>query len=290
MKIAPSELILNEDGSIYHLKLKPDEVAPKIITVGDPDRVDKIAKYMSHIHVSKKKREFYTVTGEVEGEVLTVISTGIGSDNIDIVLNEIDALFNIDFNTRSIKKDFTQLTFIRVGTSGGLQPEIPVESIVVSEFGVGLEGLLHYYNYQSRGEALELENLIRSRISQDLPKIFPYAAGTDKNLVAHFPNHFVRGITLTMGGFYGPQGRKLRLELQYEGFLNNLQNIEWNGKKLSNFEMETSAIYAMASLLGHKGVSLNVVLANRALGTFSADPGNAVEQLIKETLPYICSL
>jgi uridine phosphorylase len=290
MQIAPSELIINEDGSIYHLKLKPDEIAQKIITVGDPDRVDKITKYMSHIHVSKKKREFYTVTGEIDGENITVISTGIGSDNIDIVFNELDALVNIDFETREIKDQLTKLTFFRLGTSGALQPDIPVDAFVASEYGVGLEGLIHYYDYKAKGPSKELEEAVRACLCNDLPKIFPYAAATLPELIDVVPNSYIKGITLTMGGFYGPQGRKLRINLEHKSFLHQLQQLRWNGKSMTNFEMETSAIYAMASLLGHRALSFNVILANRALGTFSPDPAAGVENLIKSTLPIICEI
>lgn len=290
MKIAPSELILNEDGSIYHLQLKPGEAAEKIITVGDPGRVEKVAKYMSHIHVNKKKREFHTITGEIEGTPITVVSTGIGSDNIDIVFNELDALFNIDFETQMIKNKFTPLTIFRLGTSGGLQPDIDVDSFVASEYGVGLEGLVHYYDYKAEGDSADLELHIRNAIKDRLPKIYPYAAATDPSLIDAFPSNFIRGITLTMGGFYGPQGRKLRIPLQYDEFLNNLQALSWNGKRMTNFEMETGAIYAMSQLLGHRALSLNVILANRALGTFSKDPARGVEDLIKSALPYICEV
>ena len=290
MKIAPSEMILNDDGSIYHLNLKPGEVAEKIITVGDPGRVEKVAKYMSHFHVKRQKREFYSITGEIEGIPITVISTGIGSDNIDIVFNEIDALFNVDFDTKLVKDQITPLTFFRLGTSGGMQADIPVDSFIASEYGVGLEGLVHYYDFQAIGPAQELEQLIRDSIKDGLPKVYPYAAATDPKLISQFPDQFIQGITLTMGGFYGPQGRKLRISLQHDKFLDTLQSLNWNGKRMTNFEMETGAIYAMSQLLGHRALSLNVILANRAKGTFSKDPAQGVENLIKSALPYICDV
>ena len=287
MEIKQSELIINKDGSIYHLNLLPGDIATTIITVGDPGRVDLIKKYMSVVHISKKKREFYTVTGEIEGKPITVISTGIGSDNIDIVLNELDALINIDFNTRIVKDEIQSFNIYRIGTSGGLQEDIPVDSILISEYGIALEGLMSFYDCSSIPELESLNSMVRNKLITSIPTIHPLSFSCSEYLLDLFPTSFERGMTLTMGGFYAPQGRQLRAKVLDATILDKLREVNWDGSRLTNFEMETGAIYGMAQLMGHRALSLNVILANRGKGTFSPDPKAAVINLIDKALPYI---
>ena len=284
LKIAESELILNADGSIYHLNILPEDIADTIITVGDPERIKAITKYFDEIQVEKSKREFATVTGVFKGKRLTVISTGIGTDNIDIVFNELDALANIDLKNRTINERFRQLTFIRIGTTGGLQSDIPVDTMVASQYAVGMDGLMHFYDCPALDDTEnEIDNYIRSQ--SDFP---PYVFSGDKNLLASIPDTFVQGITVTCAGFYGPQNRSLRLNPKNAQFLNSLQTVEIEKNlKFVNFEMETAGIYGMASVLGHRAISLSVILANRATGHFSNDPSKSVDKLIENVLGWI---
>ncbi len=287
MAINGSELILNPDGSLYHLNLKPGEIALDIITVGDPKRVVKIKKLMSHVHVEKEKREFYTVTGELEGKPLTVISTGIGTDNIDIVMNELDTLVNIDFETKKIKKKHTSLSFYRIGTTGGLTEDIALDSLVVSEYAIGMDGLLHYYNCKTPAELQVLASEIRDQIKSTLPQVFPYVFKSSLEKFDAISSDFRRGITFTAAGFYGPQGRKLRAQPAEENLLEKIKKLTFKGKHITNLEMETAAIYGISHLLGHQAVSFNVILANRTKGIFSKDPAAAVQKLIPKALEEI---
>ncbi len=278
MKIPESELIINADGSIYHLDLKPGELSKTIITVGDPDRVDLVASYFDNIELTKHKREFKTITGTLKGKRLSVISTGIGTDNIDIVFNEIDALFNIDFETREIKEELKTLNFIRIGTSGCLQESIALDSFLISEAAIGTDGLLNFYD---SGDAFQ-------QMSLQLNGIHPYLTKVDPNLFKHFKDPKVHsGVTVTANGFYGPQNRTIRLK-PTKNWLNKLKTLD--GFNLTNLEMETAGIYGMSKLLGHRAISLNVLLANRDLGTFSADPSASVKKLIEWALSKITAL
>tara|TARA_A100000171_G_scaffold52026_1_gene68639 strand:+ start:1241 stop:2128 length:888 start_codon:yes stop_codon:yes gene_type:complete len=282
-----SELILNEDGSIYHLHLKPEDIATTIITVGDPNRVSDVTNHFDTIEFTVHKREFKTQTGTYKGKRLTVISTGIGTDNIDIVFNELDALVNIDLQARTVKKEFTQLSFIRIGTSGATQSEIPIDSFIVSEKAIGFDSLLHFYKNTDFLDTLFSEAFVKTTgWSQN--RSVPYVVSADETLLNVFDSEeYLKGITATNVGFYGPQGRKLRLALQDDEMNEKLQRFQYNKKRITNLEMETSGIYGMARLLGHRALSLNAILANRANGTFSKKPKETIEKLIFKTLELL---
>ncbi len=283
-----SELILNDDGSVYHLHLQPEQLAPTVITVGDPDRVGSVSQHFDRIDHKIQKREFITHTGELNGKRLTVISTGIGTDNIDIVLNELDALVNIDFKTRQIKAETQALDIIRIGTSGCLQPDIPVDSMLISTFALGLDGLMHYYDYANNANETMLQ-FVFSRALQgrmNLP-IRPYLIEGSPDWVTRLGYDMQKGMTVTCPGFYAPQGRQLRAEIQSPGLLDALQSFEHDGLRITNFEMETAGIYGLARLLGHRAISCNALLANRANGTFSPHPAKTVNKLIEIVLERI---
>jgi uridine phosphorylase len=290
MPIASSELILNPDGSIYHLNLKPEHISDIIITVGDPDRVSKVTSYFDNIIFETKKREFKTQTGFYKGKKMTVMSTGIGIDNIDIVLNELDALVNIDLDTKEIKKDHQQLNIVRIGTSGGIQPHVELDKYVMSEAGVGFDGLLHYYKNNITNQKATQALIEHLMISSKKPS--PYIVGADQTLMDLFQNDpmVISGFTGTNLGFYGPQGRTLRLETQDPDFIDQLVSFKFNGKSITNLEMETSAIYCLSKLLGHRALSMNAIIANRSTGEFSKDPKAAVDSLIKFTLDKLVEL
>lgn len=284
MRISESELILNPDGSVYHLHLKPEDIAHTIITVGDPDRVARVSSHFDTITHKTNKREFITHTGTLNGKELTVISTGIGTDNIDIVLTELDALVNIDFNTREVKKEHTALKIIRLGTCGGLQNDVPLDSLVVSEYGLGFDNFVYFYEHNHRFNT-QFSKAFEEH-SNWLPELSrPYSVKGDTALCKQFANvGFLKGCTVTNVGFYGPQGRSLRIGLSNPDLNDAMRSFEYNNTRILNLEMETAGIYAMAQLLGHRALSLNVILANRILGTFSQDPGAAVDHLITVAL------
>ena len=283
-KIGPSELILNPDGSIYHLNLKPEHIAPNIIFVGDQDRVDKVAKHFDHIEFSTQKREFRTVVGSYKNKRFTVVSTGIGPDNIDIVLNELDALVNIDLSSRTIKKEHTCLQIVRMGTSGSLQKNIPVDSIVLGKYGLGFDGLLHFYRAEDIMET-EMEDAFIEHCQYPDKRSRPYIIKNSEELESKLmSDEIFAGITATSGGFYGPQGRVLRLAVQDEKMNRKIESFRFNELCITNLEMETSAIYGLSKLMGHKALSMNAIIANRSTLRFSKDPYAAVEKLIKYTL------
>lgn len=279
-KMKDSELILNPDGSVYHLNLKPENIANDIIFVGDQDRVASITNYFDSVEFSIQKREFKTETGMYKGKRLTVISTGIGPDNIDIVLNELDALVNIDFTTKTVKPNLTSLNIVRVGTSGSLQADIPVDSLLMSAFAIGTDNMLRSYDLQNIQNQF-IEKAFVNHTNWDLSKGLPYVVSADNDLLQRFKSDTVfEGITVTAPGFYGAQGRILRLPLQ-DAFLNDkIDSFEFEGLKATNLEMETAAIYGLCKLLGHKALSLNAIVANRKNGTFSADPYKTIDELI----------
>lgn len=282
--IQSSELILNPDGSIYHLNLKPENIAHDIIFVGDPDRVAKITQFFDSIEFSTQKREFKTQTGVYKGKRLTVLSTGIGPDNIDIVLNELDALVNIDFKTRQPKQQLTSLNIIRIGTSGSLQPDIPVDSFVLSKIGIGCDNMLRSY-ISDAVTLTDLEDAFIAHTQWNPTKGRPYAVACSERLEKRIESSRMhKGITATIGGFYGPQGRILRLPIQDTNLNSKMDNFQFNGNRITNLEMETTAIYGLSALLGHNALSLNAIIANRATGTFSTDPTQAVDELIAYTL------
>lgn len=283
-RIAPSELILNPDGSIYHLNLKPEHLANTVIFVGDQNRVAKITKHFDNIEFEIQKREFKTATGTYKGKRITVISTGIGPDNIDIVMNELDALVNIDLENRVVKKEHQQLNIVRIGTSGSLQSDVPVDSFVLAKYGLGLDGLLHSYVADEIFEK-EIEDAFIKHTNWDDRKARPYIIKGSSYLEQKLNSEQVFiGFTATAPGFYGPQGRVLRLPIQDSNLNSKMDNFDYNGTRITNLEMETSAIYGLARLLGHNALSMNAIIANRANGTFSKDPYKPVEALIKYTL------
>lgn len=287
--IQSSELILNPDGSVYHLNLKPEHIAHNIIFVGDQNRVEKITQFFDCIEFSTQKREFKTQTGIFKGKRITVLSTGIGPDNIDIVMNELDALVNIDLVTRKPKETLTSLNIIRIGTSGSLQADIPVDSFVMSTFGLGLDNMLRSYVIDEISNS-EIEDAFIKYTNWDLRKGKPYAISGSKKLEKMIESDTIhKGITATAGGFYGPQGRVLRLNIQDENLNSKMDNFNYNGNRITNFEMETAAIYGLSKLLGHHALSMNAIIANRANGTFSEDPYKAVDELIVYVLDKIAS-
>ena len=289
-RIAESELILNKRGAIYHLDLRPEELATTVITVGDPDRTALVSQYFDKIEYKRQHREFITHTGTIGNKRLSVISTGIGPDNIDIVLNELDALVNIDFETRLVKENHTPLNIIRVGTSGSLQPDIPIDSFVASTHGLGLDNLLNFYRMEQNEEENQLLHSFITHTQLHAQITNPYISIAGASLLKHFVNNFYHGITVTCPGFYGPQGRILRLGVKNPELINRLTGFQFGQHRISNFEMETSAIYGLSKLLGHHALSLNAVVANRVKKEFSKDGDQLVQKLIREALDVITAM
>ncbi len=289
-RIAESELIINNRGAVYHLNLRPEELATTIITVGDPDRVAQVSKHFDHTECRFQHREFITHTGTIGSKRISVVSTGIGTDNIDIVLNELDALVNIDFNTRTIKPKLTPLTIIRVGTSGSLQADIPVDSFVASTHGLGIDNLLNFYRTTNNEEELYLLREFVAHTQLDSKHAAPYIASAGTSVLKHFVDGFHQGITITSPGFYGPQGRILRLGLSQPDLIDRFTGFRYGNHRIANFEMETSAIYGLGRLLGHHCLSLNAIVANRIKKEFSKDGAAAVEKLIIKTLDTITKI
>ncbi|SDT07109.1 nucleoside phosphorylase [Winogradskyella sediminis] len=290
MAIKNSELILNPDGSVYHLNLKPENISDTIIFVGDQDRVEKITKHFDSVEFSTQKREFKTQTGYYQDKRLTVISTGIGPDNIDIVLNELDALVNINLETRELKKELTSLNIIRIGTSGSLQNDIPVDAFLISTHALDINGMLHFYQINGISNP-EIEDEFIKHTDWDKNKARPIIINNSKYLEKYFEGEDIhKGMTGTAGGFYGPQGRVLRLPLQDPELNTKLDNFSYKDYRITNFEMETSVIYGLSKLLGHEALSLNAIIANRANGDFSKDPKKVVDQLILYALERIVNI
>jgi uridine phosphorylase len=283
-RIAESELIINPRGAIYHLDLRPEEIADTVITVGDPDRVKEVSKHFDKVEVKRQHREFISHTGLVGNKRLTVLSSGIGPDNIDIVLNELDALVNINFETREIKKELKSLNIVRIGTSGSLQPDIPVDSFVASTHGLGVDNLLNFYRHEQNDQEKELLQsfVTHTQIHGQIGN--PYISSGAASLIKHFVKDFHQGITVTCPGFYGPQGRILRLGISNPNFVNRLTDFRFGQHRISNFEMETSAIYGLGKLLGHNCLAVNAIVANRVKKEFSKDGLATVENLIQKFL------
>ena len=286
-RIQESELIINKRGAIYHLDLRPEELASTVIVVGDPDRVKLVSQYFDNIEVRAQHREFITHTGRIGSKRISVISTGIGTDNIDITLNEIDALANIDFNTRQIKPKLATLNIIRIGTSGSLQADIPVDGHVAGTHGLGIDNLLNFYRLEQNEEEKQLLHSFVTHTQLQGQMAYPYIASASGALIKHFVKDFYHGITVTTPGFYGPQGRILRLGIRNPELINSLTHFRFGQHRISNFEMETSAIYSLGRLLGHHCLSLNAVVANRIKKEFSADALAVVNRLIKKVLNII---
>lgn len=288
-RIAESELIINSRGAVYHLDLRPEELANTIITVGDPGRVQEVSTHFDSIEFTSRHREFITHTGFIGKKRISVVSTGIGPDNIDIVLNELDALVNIDFTTRTIKPGLTHLTIVRVGTSGSLQADIPVDSFVASTHGLGIDNLLNFYRLENNEEEKQILQAFHThtRISQQITA--PYMTSAGPSIQKYFVEGFHQGITVTCPGFYGPQGRVLRLSPANPDLTDQLTSFKFGNHRITNFEMETSAIYGLGKLLGHQCLSLNAIVANRVAKTFSKDGAAAVKNLIAKSLEILAN-
>lgn len=286
--IAPSELIINDDGSIFHLHLRPEQLADKIILVGDPERVSLVASFFDSIECEVQSREFHTITGMFNGKRLTVLSTGIGCDNIDIVMNEIDALANIDLSSRQIKDVHKTLTIVRVGTCGGLQPETPIGTFIASVRSIGFDGLLNYYEGRNSVCDIPLEEAFKRHMNWSPLKGSPYVAKADDSLVDNIAGaEMIKGITIACGGFYGPQGRQIRLKIQDPNQNEKVESFEYDGLKICNFEMESSALAGLSSLLGHRAMTCCMVIANRYAKEMNTNYKSSIEDLIKLVLNRI---
>lgn len=282
--IEPSELIVNPNGSIFHLHLKPEDVADTVILVGDPGRVDTVASFFSKIELTVSNREFKTVTGSFNGQRISVVSTGIGTDNIDIVVNELDALANIDLQKRQVKELRKQLTIVRLGTSGALQPDIPVDSFVSTNIAIGFDGLLNFYEGRNRISDLAMEAAFIEYTNWDSLLAKPYFVHSNSELIELFKDFTVQGVTISAPGFYGPQGRVLRLPLADNNLNTRIEQFRYNNHKITNFEMESSAINGLSLLLGHRSITLCAIIANRVLKTASADYRSSIKKLIEQAL------
>jgi len=278
-KISEADLILNPDGSIYHLNLLPEDISENIITVGDPDRVEEVSKHFDEIELKKGKREFISHTGRLGINRITVISTGIGTDNIDIVLNELDALANINFKTRLVNEELKSLNIIRIGTSGSIRDDIPVGSILASTHGLGLDALMDYYEPNNAIEDVYLQQKITKHLGETNLK--PYLTAGSKTLLNKFGHDLLQGITVTAPGFYAPQGRKVRANLRIDGLIDKLSSFEHQNQKLTNLEMETAGIYALANVFGHQALSINAILAQRKKLEFAKNPQEIIEKMIR---------
>jgi len=284
-KIASSELLLNPDGSIFHLHLKPDQIAKDIILVGDPERVDMIAEFFSQIEFRTKNREFVSVTGRYKEKRITVISTGIGTDNIDIVVNELDALVNIDLETREIKTAITSLNLIRIGTSGALQPDIPINTYLASQKAIGFDGLLNFYARREEIADLEFEDVFKTYTDWNPLLASPYVVDCNANLYDKIvDDEFIGGITITTPGFYGPQGRELRLHIVDQTINNKIEFFRFKQMKITNYDMECSAIYGLSKLLGHQAVAVYIIIDNRINLCASIDYKPSMKCLVHKIL------
>lgn len=285
--IPSSELIINERGAIYHLNVRPEELADTVFLVGDPERVEKVSKHFDSIENQCHHREFITHTGYIGKKRITVMSTGIGPDNIDIAMNELDALANINFDTRTVNANLKKLNIIRLGTSGALQADIPVDSLVATSHGLGFDNVLNYYSHESDVENKKMIEAFLHQTSMDSQITIPYIFKGSETLIEKIDNEFHKGITVTAPGFYGPQGRELRLKSRSRQLIDRLTHFSFQGHRITNFEMESSAIYGLGKLLGHECLSINVVVANRVIQQYSKDANAAVEKMIKKALEVL---
>ncbi|MCF0243645.1 MAG: nucleoside phosphorylase [Bacteroidaceae bacterium] len=286
--IPSSELIINADGSAFHLHVKPEQLADKVILVGDPGRVSTVAKFFDNIESEVESREFRNITGTYKGKRISVQSTGIGCDNIDIVINELDALKNIDFNTREIKEQKTQLTLVRIGTCGGLQSFTPTGTYVASQKSIGFDGLLNFYDGRNDVCDLDCEKKFMEHMDWSPLKGHPYVIDNNEQLLEQIAqDDMVRGITIACGGFYGPQGRQLRLKIQDPQQNEKVESFEYNGLRICNFEMESSALAGLAALLGHKAMTCCMVIANRWAKEMNTEYKSSIEDLIQKVLDRI---
>lgn len=288
MEFQPSELIINKDGSIFHLNILPEDIADDIILVGDPGRVETVAGFFDSVELKKQNREFYTITGKYKNKRISVISTGIGTDNIDIVVNELDALANIDLKTRSPKKEHRTLNLVRIGTSGSLQKHVPVDSVLMSTRSIGFDGLLNFYANRNSISDLEFESAFKKHVSWNELLPSPYVVNASENLIKKFENNsIIKGITISAPGFYGPQGRQLRLKIVDQDINDKIETFEFKGQKITNYEMESSAIFGLSGLLGHNAITLCAIIANRTSKEFSKDYKPVIKNLIQFVLKRI---
>ena len=283
-KISETDLIINPDGSVYHLNLKPEHVSEKIITVGDPSRVHRISSHFDNVDFEMNKREFITHTGMYKGKRLTVISTGMGTDNVEILMNELDALFNIDLKTREVKEKPTSLKIVRIGTSGSIQEDMRLGTHVMGKYGIGMDPMMHFYEFEMGTFEKEIAKSLQKAIG--LP-YSPYVVKGSEELIELFKDLMTPGNTLTCHGFYGPQGRTLRVPIKYPDLVDKLTYFHHNDFWISNLEMETAGYYGLAKVLGHEMISLNAIIANRVRNRFSKDPNKVIDSLIKKVLDRI---
>lgn len=286
--IPTSELIINSDGSVFHLHLKPEQLADRVFLVGDPARVDLVAKRFESIECNITNREFHSVTGNYKGKRITVVSHGIGTDNIDIVINELDALANIDFETRQERENFRQLTLVRVGTSGGLQDISPIGAYVAAEHSIGFDGVVYFYKDTDRVRNLKFEAELLKQLDWKIEGLKPYVVPADSSLLEQICSpEIVRGNTIAANGFYGPQGRQLRLPLHDEHLNAKIQAFNWEGRQITNFEMESSSLAGLSALLGHRALTVCCIIAGRKAQNMNTDYKSSVEGLIELVLERI---
>jgi uridine phosphorylase len=286
-KIPESELIINSDGSVFHLHIKPEQLSDKIIVMGDPGRVTMTASFFDSIECDIQSREFHTVTGMYKGKRITAMSHGIGTDNIDIVVTELDALANVDFETREVKKEFKQLTIVRVGTSGGMQPHCPVGSFVVAEKSIGFDGLIHYYDGSAEVREEEFEESFKKHVNWSPLHCSPYVVSADNDLVQQIGHDMIKGVTISAIGFYGPQGRHVRLPLADAELNSKIESFRFQGHSITNYEMESSAIAGLSKMMGHKAMTVCAIIANRVALESNANYKVSTEDLIKIVLDRI---
>ncbi len=288
MRIIPdSELIINSDGTVFHLHIKPEQLADKIIVMGDPGRVTMTASFFDSIEFDVQSREFHTVTGMYKGKGITAMSHGIGTDNIDIVITELDALANVDFKTREVKKDFKQLSIVRVGTSGGMQPHCPVGSFVVAEKSIGFDGVIHYYDGSADVREKEFEESFKKHVNWSPLHCSPYVVDSDEELVERIGHDMIKGVTISAIGFYGPQGRYVRLPLADPELNSKIESFRFEGHSITNYEMESSALAGLGKMMGHKAMTVCSIIANRVALESNADYQVSIEDLIKIVLDRI---
>ena len=288
MRIIPdSELIINSDGTVFHLHIKPEQLADKIIVMGDPGRVTMTASFFDSIECDIQSREFHTVTGMYKGKRITAMSHGIGTDNIDIVVTELDALANVDFETREVKKDFKQLTIVRVGTSGGMQPHCPVGSFVVADKSIGFDGVIHYYDGSEEVREKEFEESFKKYVNWSPLHCSPYVVSADEDLVKRIGHDMIKGVTISAIGFYGPQGRHVRLPLADPELNTKIESFRFEDHSITNYEMESSAIAGLSKMMGHKAMTVCSIIANRVALESNADYQGSIEDLIKIVLDRI---
>lgn len=288
MRIIPdSELIINDDGSVFHLHLKPEQLSDKIIMMGDPARVALTASFFDEIECEVQSREFRTITGKYKGKRITAISHGIGPDNMDIVLTELDALANVDFETREVKREFKQLTMVRVGTSGGLQPHCPIGSYVVAQKSIGFDGVLNYYAGRNNVTLQDFEEAFKTHVQWNPQHCSPYVVEASQELVNRIGHDMIKGVTISAIGFYGPQGRYVRLPLANPDLNSKIESFQFNGDVITNYEMESAPLAGLSRLMGHQAMTVCTIIANRIVGDSNSNYKGSVEELIKTVLERI---